>query len=137
VARIALFAIVIVTVDHDSPTPAFEQLRIAIRRLVATGALPIGSQLPTVRQLAADLALAPGTVVRAFRELEMEGVIETRGRHGTRVKAAPRPPKRTEREQQIRDAAATYAAIAAELLIAPDVALDYACAALEATSPPS
>ncbi len=126
----------IVAVDHDSPTPAFEQLRVAIRRLVATGALPVGARLPTVRQLAADLGLAPGTVVRAFRELETEGVIETRGRHGTRVRNIPAPPARFEREERIRDAAETYAAIAAELVIAADVALDHVRVALEATVPP-
>jgi DNA-binding transcriptional regulator YhcF (GntR family) len=126
----------IVTVDHDSPIPAFEQLRVAIRRLVATGALPIGARLPTVRQLSADLALAPGTVVRAFRELETEGVIETRGRHGTRVRSVPEPPLGVDREQQIREAAATYAAIAAELVITDDVALEHVRIALDANASP-
>jgi GntR family transcriptional regulator len=137
VASLTLVAVVIVTVDHDSPIPAFEQLRVAIRRLVATGALPVGARLPTVRQLASDLGLAPGTVVRAFRELETEGVIETRGRHGTRVRRVPAPPVGADREQRIRDAAITYAAIAAELAMGDDVALDHVRAALEATAPPS
>ena len=60
----------IVSVDPGSPIPPFEQIRIAIRQLVATGALPVGSRLPTVRQLAADLGIAPGTVGRAFRQLD-------------------------------------------------------------------
>jgi DNA-binding transcriptional regulator YhcF (GntR family) len=124
----------IVTVDHDSPIPPFEQLRVAIRRLVATGALPIGARLPTVRQLSADLALAPGTVVRAFRELETEGIIETRGRHGTRVRSIPEPPLGADREQQIREAASTYAAIAAELVISDDVALEHVRIALNANA---
>jgi GntR family transcriptional regulator len=126
---------VIVSIDHDSPTPAFEQLRTAIRRLVATGALPVGARLPTVRQLAVDLGLAPGTVVRAFRELETEGVIETRGRHGTRVRQMPAPPAPPERQQRIRIAAANYAAIAAELAIAPDMAIDCVRRALQAAAP--
>jgi DNA-binding transcriptional regulator YhcF (GntR family) len=116
---------VIVTVDPDSPTPPFEQLRIAIRQLVATGALPVGSRLPTVRQLAADLRLAPGTVGRAFRELETEGIIESRGRHGTHVKGAPKRPQAAERGRRIREAAAAYAAIAAELAVDPESAVDY------------
>jgi DNA-binding transcriptional regulator YhcF (GntR family) len=124
----------IVTVDHDSPIPPFEQLRVAIRRLVATGALPIGARLPTVRQLSADLALAPGTVVRAFRELETEGIIETRGRHGTRVRSIPEPPLGADREQQIREAASTYAAVAAELVISDDVALEHVRIALNANA---
>lgn len=120
----------IVTVDPKSPTPPFEQLRISIRRLVATGALPLGSRLPTVRQLAKDLRIAPGTVARAFRELELEGIIETRGRHGTRVKSAPAVPRRAEVDRRIRDAADAYAAVAAELCIDPVTALDHARHAL-------
>jgi DNA-binding transcriptional regulator YhcF (GntR family) len=117
---------VIITVDPQSPTPPFEQIRIAIRQLVATGALPVGARLPTVRQLAADLGIAPGTVGRAFRELELEGIIESRGRHGTHVKSAPRRPQAAaERVRRIRDAATAYAAIAAELAIDPDTAIDH------------
>ena len=114
----------IVTVDPRSPVPPFEQLRISIRRLVATGELRLGSRLPTVRQLASDLGIAPGTVARAFRELESEGIIETRGRHGTRVKSAPRVPGRVEGDRRIREAAAAYAAVAAELAIDPETAIE-------------
>jgi len=116
---------VIVTVDPNSPTPPFEQIRIAIRQLVATGALPVGSRLPTVRRLAADLGIAPGTVGRAFRELEVEGIVESRGRHGTHVKSPPRRPQAAERSRRIRDAAAAYAAVAAELAIDPETAVDH------------
>jgi GntR family transcriptional regulator len=116
---------VIVTVDPRSPIPPFEQLRLAIRRLVATGALPLGSRLPTVRQLAADLALAPGTVGRAFRELEAEGVIETRGRHGTHVKSVPRTLDPDHVDRAIREAAVTYAAVAAELAVDRDTAIEH------------
>ena len=115
----------IVSVDPSSPIPPFEQLRIAIRQLVATGALPVGSRLPTVRQLAADLRIAPGTVGRAYRELELEGIIESRGRHGTHIKGAPRPPQAAERSRRIRDAANAYAAVVAELAIDPTDAVDF------------
>ena len=124
-------AAVIVSVDPSSPIPPFEQLRVAIRQLVATGALPVGSRLPTVRQLAADLRIAPGTVGRAFRELEVEGIIESRGRHGTHVKGAPRPPQGAERGRRIRDAATVYAAVAAELAIDPSEAMDHVRRALD------
>ena len=122
----------IVAIDTASPTPPFEQLRRAIRALVATGSLPVGSRLPTVRQLAADLGVAPGTVQRAFRELEIEGVIETRGRHGTHVKSAPQPPPGVDRQLRIREAASAYAALAAELGIDPNRALDAVRQALTA-----
>ncbi len=126
----------IVTIDHDSPTPAFEQLRVGIRRLIATGAIPVGGRLPTVRQLAADLGLAPGTVVRAFRELETEGIITSRGRRGTVVVGVPAAPSPEHREERIAEAAGIFAATAAELLIPADEALAYARAALAATAPP-
>jgi DNA-binding transcriptional regulator YhcF (GntR family) len=122
---------VIVTVDPRSPTPPFEQLRISIRRLVATGELRLGSRLPTVRQLASDLGIAPGTVARAFRELESEGIIETRGRHGTRVKSAPAVPGRAEGDRRIREAAAAFAAVAAELAIDPQTAIGHVRQALK------
>lgn len=115
----------ILEVDTRSPVPPFEQIRISIRRLVATGELTVGSRLPTVRQLASDLGLAPGTVARAFRELESEGIIETRGRHGTRVKSAPPVPRRAEGDRRIRDAASAYAAIAAELAIDAETAMEH------------
>lgn len=113
----------IVSIDPSSPTPPFEQLRIAIRQHVLTGDLPVGSRLPTVRRLAADLGVAPGTVGRAFRELEAEGLIESRGRHGTHVIAVPARPKAPERERRIRDAARSYVALAAELSLDADTAI--------------
>jgi DNA-binding transcriptional regulator YhcF (GntR family) len=121
---------VIISVDPRSPTPPYEQIRLSIRRLVATSELGLGTRLPTVRQLASDLGLAPGTVARAFRELESEGIIETRGRHGTRVKCTPPIPRRAEGDRRIRDAAAAYAAVAAELAIDSETAVEHVRRAL-------
>jgi DNA-binding transcriptional regulator YhcF (GntR family) len=72
-------------VDPDSATPPFDQLKQQLTALVDTGALPPGEKLPTVRALAAELGLAANTVARAYRELEAEGVVQTRGRAGTFV----------------------------------------------------
>ncbi len=69
-----------ITVDHDSPTPPYEQVREQIRSRVDAGSLAPGTKLPTVRGLASDLGLAANTIARAYRELEGLGVIETRGR---------------------------------------------------------
>lgn len=71
--------------DPASTTPPYEQVRVQLLDRMQRGALPAGSRLPTVRQLAADLDLAPGTVARAYKELEAAGAIETRGRAGTVV----------------------------------------------------
>lgn len=113
----------IVSVDPRSPIPPFEQLRVAIRNLVVTGALPVGSRLPTVRQLAADLGLAPGTIGRAYRELESEGIIDSRRGRGTHVKGVPPLPDAAQRRRRIRDAARAYAAVAAELEVDADAAI--------------
>jgi DNA-binding transcriptional regulator YhcF (GntR family) len=77
-----------VTVDRTSDVPPFEQVRAGVEALIASGELGPGDRLPTVRGLAEQLGLAPNTVARAYRELEADGVVETRGRHGTRIAAS-------------------------------------------------
>lgn len=79
------------TVDPRSPVPPFEQIRLQILGLISLGELKAETRMPTVRKLAADLAVAPNTVARAYRELELNGLIETRGRHGTFVSAHDDP----------------------------------------------
>jgi DNA-binding transcriptional regulator YhcF (GntR family) len=103
----------IVRVDPASPVPPYEQLRSQVATMIASGALPPGQRLPTIRQLAADLGLAGGTVARAYRELEHAGFILTHGRHGTRVSDAPPQVDATPTQAQLDEAAATYAAAAA------------------------
>lgn len=72
-------------VDPKDPTPIYAQLDRAIRAGVATGRLPAGTQLPTVRQLAVDLRVNANTVARVYAELERSGVLETRRGVGTFV----------------------------------------------------
>jgi GntR family transcriptional regulator len=76
-----------VTIDADSATAPFEQVRTQIASAVAEGQLSPGTKLPTVRRLAADLGLAANTVARAYRELEGDAVIATHGRGGTFVRS--------------------------------------------------
>ena len=73
-----------ITVDSSDPTPPFEQIRRQIVDEIRSGAVPAGSKLPSVRQLAGDLAVAPGTVARAYGELENERLVET-SKTGTHV----------------------------------------------------
>lgn len=75
------------TVDPSDPTPPYEQLRRQLVDLITACLLPVGERLPPVRQLAGDLELAPGTVARAYRELERAGLLTTRRGAGTRVAA--------------------------------------------------
>jgi DNA-binding transcriptional regulator YhcF (GntR family) len=79
----------ILEVDPGSAVPPYEQLRQGVAALVLAGALPPDTRLPSIRQLASDLGLAGGTVARAYRELEADGIVTTRGRHGTVVAGAP------------------------------------------------
>ncbi|MZE79895.1 GntR family transcriptional regulator [Streptomyces xinghaiensis] len=77
-----------VTVDPGSADAPYEQLRSQVADQARSGRLPAGYRLPTVRALAGQLGLAPNTVAKAYRALETDGVIETRGRNGTFVAAA-------------------------------------------------
>ena len=78
----------ILEVDPASAVPPYEQVRQGVTALVLGGALQPGARLPSIRQLADDLGLAGGTVARAYRELEADGIVTTRGRHGTVVAGA-------------------------------------------------
>ncbi|TFC09694.1 GntR family transcriptional regulator [Cryobacterium algoritolerans] len=77
----------ILMLDPHSPTPPFEQLRMQVIEGVSSGTFAPGDKLPTVRRLAEDLGLAANTVARAYRELEHDKVIETRGRLGSFIAA--------------------------------------------------
>ena len=79
-----------VSLDTASPVPPFEQIRSRVAELIVSGTLAGGERLPAVRQLAGDLRVAPGTVARAYKELETAGLLVTRRGAGTRV--APRWP---------------------------------------------
>lgn len=72
----------------DDSAPPYEQVRAQISEQARAGTLPVGYRLPTVRGLAESLGLAANTVAKAYRALESDGVIETRGRNGTVVAAA-------------------------------------------------
>jgi DNA-binding transcriptional regulator YhcF (GntR family) len=74
-----------VTVDTASPIPAYEQIRAQVTALADNGVLPAGTRLPPIRQLAADLGLAPGTVAKAYALLEKAGVASTHRRRGTLI----------------------------------------------------
>jgi GntR family transcriptional regulator len=84
-----------ITVDLTDPVPPFEQIRRQLSSLIAVGVLEPGSRLPTVRSLAADLGIAAGTVARAYKELEQQGLIESRRRNGTVVVGSGKAPHGT------------------------------------------
>lgn len=96
--------------DLHSGMPVYRQLIDQVRGGVASGSLSAGDQLPTVRQLAVDLAINPNTVLRAYRELELGGMLETHQGTGTFV-AKKKPEKNNaERERQLTQMAGEFAA---------------------------
>lgn len=106
------------TVDGDSGTPPYEQLRMQVVDAVRDGRLPAGAKLPTVRALAEELGLAVNTVARAYKELEADGVVEGRGRAGTFVLVTDDPVERA-----LQAAASVYADAVGRLGVAAPEAL--------------
>ena len=71
--------------DQHSGVPVYRQLIDQVQAAIATGAVSVGDQLPTVRRVAVDLAINPNTVVRAYREMEVRGILDTQQGTGTFV----------------------------------------------------
>ena len=84
-----------------SGVPVYRQIIDQILGGIAAGTLKPGDQLPTVRQLAVDLAINPNTVVRAYRELEIRGVLTPQQGVGTFVPTVPVGPDDAERQRQL------------------------------------
>lgn len=84
--------------DPHSGVPVYRQLIDQVQAAVATGALKIGDQLPTVRRVAVDLAINPNTVARAYREMELRNILDTQ--HGTGTFVADNPVERSPEEKQ-------------------------------------
>ena len=87
--------------DLHSGMPVYRQIIDQVRGGIASGLLTAGDQLPTVRQLAVDLEINPNTVVRAYRELEFGGLLETHQGTGTFISTQKMKRKDEERERQL------------------------------------
>jgi GntR family transcriptional regulator len=74
-----------ISIDIDSPLPQFEQLIEQVKAAITSGALKAGDGLPSIRQLANDLDLNSKTVAKAYKLLERDSIIQTRGYRGTFV----------------------------------------------------
>ncbi len=92
-----------VRIDAADPTPPYEQLRRQLDELISTGILVDGQRLPPVRQLAADLSLATGTVARTYAELEKGGLVLSRRGAGTRVTAPKSLVRRDAPEERLME----------------------------------
>ena len=85
-------------IDSKSGVPFYRQIIEQVKFAISRGDLPTGTQLPTVRQLAVDLSINPNTVIRAYKEMEIEGLLETHQGSGTFV--TDRQPKIDDVERQ-------------------------------------
>jgi GntR family transcriptional regulator len=97
-----------VVIERSSDEPVYEQIARQIRECVASGELPPGTPLPTVRVLASDLGVNLNTVARAYWLLEEEGFVRIRDRSGAEVLAPARKPAadRESLHQELRKALA-------------------------------
>jgi GntR family transcriptional regulator len=83
-------------VDSRSVVPPYLQIVQQVRQALRMGLLDVGDKLPAVREVVAATAVNPNTVLKAYRDLEREGLIEARPGHGTFVlKRPPGPPPGT------------------------------------------
>ena len=113
-------------IDPESKVTRYEQLRTQIIARIEGGELIVGSKLPPVRQLAADLDVAPYTVARVYRILENDGFVETHGRNGTVVSGT-----KGTADETLQAAASAYAARASQLGVTRNDALAFVRSALE------
>lgn len=79
-------------VDGRSGVPPYQQIAAQVRQALRMGVLTVGDQLPSVREVVAVTAVNPNTVLKAYRDLEHEGLIEARAGHGTFVRGRPPGP---------------------------------------------
>ena len=87
--------------DGRSGVPVYRQLIDQVLVAIASGNLKSGDQLPTVRQVAVDLSINPNTVVRAYRELEIRGILTTQQGTGTFITPTQVQPDDVERQRRL------------------------------------
>lgn len=87
--------------DSHSGVPVFRQIIDQVQAGIATGTLLYGDQLPTVRQVAVDLEINPNTVLRAYREMEIRGIVDTQQGMGTFIASRKIEQSKAERERAL------------------------------------
>src|SRR5215467_13524312 len=92
----------------ESGVPVYRQIIDQVMGCVAAGSLAAGDQLPTVRQVAVDLSINPNTVMRAYREMEIRGVLETQQGMGTFISQKKVKRDDVERRRQLNQLVAEF-----------------------------
>jgi GntR family transcriptional regulator len=116
-------------IDPRDAVPIWKQIEDQVRRMVAQGALPPGVSVPSVRDLARELAVNPATVSKAYQGLCDGGVLEVRRGAGTFVSGSPPLRARGERAREMKEAATRYVAVAATIGADVDEAVEQVRAA--------
>lgn len=109
----------VLLIDTGSPTPVYIQIQDSIRARVRDGTLVPGAPLPSVRQLASDLAINANTVAKAYMLLEREGIVRTVRRRGTFIAEAARARALAASDQRLDEAVDRLFAETAALGIDP------------------
>ncbi|MDX1632424.1 MAG: GntR family transcriptional regulator [Thermoanaerobaculia bacterium] len=102
-------------IDPSDAVPIWRQIEEGVRNLVARGALAPGDGVPSVRDLAKDLGINPGTVAKAYQRLGDEGILVVRRGQGTFVAEEPPRLSAERRDEKLRQAARSYAGVAITL----------------------
>lgn len=111
-------------INPTDAAPIWRQIEEGMRRMIALGALKPGDTVPSVRDLAQQLRVNPNTVARAYQRLTEHGVFAVRRGEGTFVADEPSQPKRSERNEVLRDASSRYASAAISVGATLDDAVD-------------
>lgn len=114
-------------INPSDAAPIWRQIEEAIRRMITLGTLAPGGPVPSVRDLAKSVRVNPNTVARAYQHLIDAGVLTVKRGEGTYVADSPSQPKKSERNEMLRDAATRLAGVA----IAVGASLEDATAELE------
>ncbi len=103
------------TINYRDPRPIYEQIRDEVQKLILTGVIPPGERLPSVRELAQELAINPNTIQRAYRELEQGGYIDSVPGKGNFAALSPEAAAKRRRElaERLRQTASELRALGA------------------------
>ena len=114
-------------IHPSDAAPIWRQIEEGIRRMISLGSLGPGDSVPSVRDLAQTLRVNPNTVARAYQRLTDAGVLSVKRGEGTYVADEPAQPRRSERNEKLREGAVRYAGTA----IAVGAGVDDAVSELE------
>lgn len=116
-------------IDPAAAAPIWRQIEDGMRRLVASGALPVGTAVPSVRELARELRINPATVSKAYQLLTVDGVLEVRRGEGTFVAQRNAADLADERERMLAEGAARFVEAAKSMGISKTEAVETISAA--------